>query len=740
MSTSEWPQMDTSPVEISPGTIGTETSSDLFGGDLFGDELLDMYHSAVVGNGGTDGVDSIPNDVLSPPVMPNLLLRIKGGNDGTDHDLPNPINSNEYDGLTVFGPSTSMNDFTNLLENSNVSVIPPPPSAPVPMLPIKTSDPISVPTGIGGAILEQSKKRSNAECNNISNMSLPHAPDLSIMNKKRVTSDDKGNTNVDIGQFITTAGLNKVKEEDASPGLNNDQRHHPGNIMQRNTPDPFSMNIMRGGGLMNNISMGPVGVTNTINATCKVGPLSTPGISTIPVPSSNLTVKMMPVNSSIMQTTARSGISKEIIPIPPSQASIKTEESFKVVAQAAVTNLILSAGSNPPRFDLGHNVTDSDSDSSQHLKPVNTTSAHVAALTSNNWVAACAASINNAPPGTVAAAQAAALAAASDPAAAKAARARRATLTADERARQNRDRNREHARNTRLRKKAYVEELKRTLTELVAQRDAQDLERRHEKQRDLEVREVRYRVMEEFLKLRARGSDANLLARWVAILEDGFTLTLPKTEYRTMVENQSTAMKRQVSIDNGSTIKSEAHTSYSSNQVLRGATECLEDASKVASFINTLVPNNNTHSSNIATMSYLCDRKHFMMDGVNAVLDWSTSTSGATAQGAISDLNVKGCMRATFSPASNKLICAELLFDTGIVSSFLNTIMHDQQVITNTNGSSLNNLCTTDTDALLDSVLPPVTSEANGMSSNITIISYEKGDSSSDEDYSTRPN
>jgi hypothetical protein len=38
-------------------------------------------------------------------------------------------------------------------------------------------------------------------------------------------------------------------------------------------------------------------------------------------------------------------------------------------------------------------------------------------------------------------------------------RARRQYLTPDERARQNRDRNREHARNTRLHKKAYVEEL-----------------------------------------------------------------------------------------------------------------------------------------------------------------------------------------------------------------------------------------------------------------------------------------
>lgn len=206
----------------------------------------------------------------------------------------------------------------------------------------------------------------------------------------------------------------------------------------------------------------------------------------------------------------------------------------------------------------------------------------------------------------------------------------------------------------------------------------------------------------------------------MAILEDGFTLTLPKTEYRAMVE------KRQTSIDN---------KSGAPGQVLRGATECLEDASKVTSFINTLITSNNQPPNNIVTMSYLCDRKHFMMDGVSAVLDWSGSTSGATTQGAVSELNVKGCMRATFSPASNKLICAELLFDTGSISSYLNTLMHNQQVSPSINGNLMNNSCIADTDALLDSVLPPASSEVNNISSKITLISYEKGDSSSDEEY-----
>ncbi|CAM9795798.1 unnamed protein product, partial [Hapterophycus canaliculatus] len=42
---------------------------------------------------------------------------------------------------------------------------------------------------------------------------------------------------------------------------------------------------------------------------------------------------------------------------------------------------------------------------------------------------------------------------------------KRAVLSKEERAKQNRDRNREHARNTRLRKKAFVEELKKQVRE-----------------------------------------------------------------------------------------------------------------------------------------------------------------------------------------------------------------------------------------------------------------------------------
>ena len=57
MTTADWTAtMDNTGAAIS-GDV--EAHSDLFGGDLFGDELLDMYNSSVAG--GADGVSDIPN-------------------------------------------------------------------------------------------------------------------------------------------------------------------------------------------------------------------------------------------------------------------------------------------------------------------------------------------------------------------------------------------------------------------------------------------------------------------------------------------------------------------------------------------------------------------------------------------------------------------------------------------------------------------------------------------------------
>ena len=290
-------------------------------------------------------------------------------------------------------------------------------------------------------------------------------------------------------------------------------------------------------------------------------------------------------------------------------ATAKTADSsdFKSIAQAAVSSLIMSVGNN--------------SEASANKEKVDVSTAHIKALTGSNWVAACASATQGVVPVA--------------PPAADKNRARRQNLTPDERARQNRDRNREHARNTRLRKKAYVEELKRTLTELVSQRDAAEVEKRQAAQRELEQREVRFRVIEEFLKL--RGRNETNFARWAAILEDGFSLTVPPSDLRNMSQ-------------------------VDSEQTLNGVSDVMADSNVFSGFLQTL-----GSAEGSVTCAFACDRKNFFMDNCQAVLEWSATTVGAVNKGAAAELTMKGIIRGNFSPASNKLISAKITCDTGSV-------------------------------------------------------------------------
>jgi hypothetical protein len=621
-------------------------NSDLFGVDLFSDELMDIYNSTEDRNDSSEHHVSLSSDI------PQIL-----DHDDGDDTTKNLNDNMGYSEIAELKSSQYMSDFTSILDGGAT--------------PTKQVDSMfSKPTN---------------------NNSVPTPSDPPSNGKKR-TSESQQSSPKKKANTKTAARGNAaaVGRRTASTGTNNGQKAMVKNNTMKVKNQPISSDPVTLDGQHANVQNVSVAVQQS-----KIQPV---GQDTASAQDKVKTPRLVPAS-------ANPPVAVTVVSSKTSVASsTKTEDSFKGVAQAAVNNLIVSAGQSASRFDSVKNESNTN-----FAKPVDTSTAHVAALTSNNWVAACAASISDAPPGTAEAAQAAALAAASDPAAAKAARARRASLTADERARQNRDRNREHARNTRLRKKAYVEELKRTLTELVTARDAAELERRHEKQRDLEVREVRYRVMEEFLKLRARGSEANLLARWVAILEDGFTLTIPRTDYRGMVHAQSNQMVRQVS--NGT-----SQITDPTVQILRGATECFDDASKIAGFLQSL-------SNGNIMQTYNCDRKNFMMDGINAMLEWTlTATSAEDASPIIC---LKGCMRATFSPASNKLACSELLFDSGSVVNQVKSLVSYQDDIM--------------ADALLDSVLPQAepaqaTKQEGTLPCSVSVVSADKGETSSDDE------
>lgn len=110
-------------------------------------------------------------------------------------------------------------------------------------------------------------------------------------------------------------------------------------------------------------------------------------------------------------------------------------------------------------------------------------------------------------------------------------------MTPEEKKVVHRARNRWHARNTRVRKQAHVEELKRTLCQMLQERDGK-------KEVLAEERRIRCGVVAEFLRLQTIKEPS--ADRWNAILEERVTLDISQTRYsgadEIMVENKTNQM------------------------------------------------------------------------------------------------------------------------------------------------------------------------------------------------------
>ena len=469
------------------------------------------------------------------------------------------------DGLGAFRPSTSFNDLTNLL---------PEPNAPAKDESVQTTDP---PPAVAAAVPLANATTAGAPVvpNNAPPAPVASAPRAKVpaqgsKKRKAIATMAPAEPKKRIGP-VTLAPL-------AKSGITLPASHVPAAIKAKPAPKVKAPKS---------------------SATVKVPTKSAGGVKVSQAPNNPAPARATSANkqgnAAVVPETASSAVKTTKVP-----AKTATEADFKNVAQAAVSSLILSTknGEEPPS-------TKSDSVD----EPVDTTTAHVKALTGANWVAACSG------------VGAAAVAANGAPVDAKGNgnRSKRQNLTADERARQNRDRNREHARNTRLRKKAYVEELKRTLTELVAQRDKAELQKTQAAQREVEQREVRFRVIEEFLKL--RGSNESNYASWAAILDAKFSLTRPATEFRDIVQGDSVP---------------DPTANIALEKTFTGVPDVMAESNEFASFLQTLGSSTEASEYNSVGFVYSCDRDHFFMDDNHAVLDWNANSMGLTMRYALS--------------------------------------------------------------------------------------------------------
>lgn len=460
------------------------------------------------------------------------------------------------DGLGAFRPSTSFNDLTTLLTPSGEPV------ATVASVAMQRAQ-VSLPSSLGTSRKSAKKRKSASSV----------SEDSSAATKKRGGSGTVGATGARGGrrpslkkQLLPTGAGSPLNAVIAAPT----------GASAASAPQAKAPSKPKAGAIEEDDTPNPLDLENTTvdsKATPKVTPKVTVHVE-VSAPVARASLPLLPVSPDIKGSTSDDE---------------EPDEEFTKMAQAAVSSLIASAGKDG---------TPAVSSASSTTEKVDTSTEHIKALTGNNWVQACSGGPSPELPEspTMSDPKNAAAAAANN-------RVRRQNLTADERARQNRDRNREHARNTRLRKKAYVEELKRTLVELVAQRDSNELEKRQCVQREVEQREVRFRVMEEFLKIRGRN-EANA-ARWSAILEEGFTFTIPVTPFRKTVAASHEGI---------------------TEQILRGVGDSMADSTHFASFLQGL---GGQESTDAVTFQYHVDRKNFFMDGCTGLLDWEGTTLGA---------------------------------------------------------------------------------------------------------------
>eukprot|EP00522_Entomoneis_paludosa_P003366 CAMPEP_0172472360 /NCGR_PEP_ID=MMETSP1065-20121228/68294_1 /TAXON_ID=265537 /ORGANISM="Amphiprora paludosa, Strain CCMP125" /LENGTH=735 /DNA_ID=CAMNT_0013230495 /DNA_START=1013 /DNA_END=3220 /DNA_ORIENTATION=+ len=694
MTGTEWNQGGEAPASVAlPAMV---SSTDLFDGELFGDELIDIYNSTVNEDGGD--LNGIPS--LDPPSGAK--------EDEVDSEHPGAqvavAAAAMDDGLGAFRPSTSFNDLTTLMQTEHEGKPAEAPVAPTvtadttPAMPPVAAAPAATATTTTVTSTTATKKRPataspDSPAPKRKNTAArprksPAKKQTSPIAKAKIAVPQEKVASKPSGSSVVTPPVNAVGEHAAATAAAVEAAAAAAAASFPSLPD---------------LATGPTVVTSGVTLTMK--PDAKPVEAT----------PAAPIVAGAQKAAAAVPAQKVTSEASKTSGDSNADTQFKSIAQQAVSNLIMNANPNvrpTPAAAKSKATSVSKDDKSK----VDTSTAHIKALTGNNWVAACAGTSSNAqggPPSPTPAAVAppppAAPVPAPQPAAAatnanaasadKNNRIRRQNLTPDERARQNRDRNREHARNTRLRKKAYVEELKRTLTELVAQRDAADLEKRQTAQREMEQREVRFRVIEEFLKL--RGRNESNFTRWAAILEDGFVLTVPSAT---------------------SLYKNTAASEVDGFEQHLGTVEVVMAESTVFSSFLQSIRGGASEGAGV-TMQFDCDRKNFFMDSCNAVLEWTSSAVGSKHE-----LVMKGLIRGKFSPASNKLLSASISFDCGALAAQLQ--LHKSA----TGGDEVAaEAAASQADAILDSL------EINHVHLNVVSPSdvSEKGVESSDEQSTT---
>ena len=201
------------------------------------------------------------------------------------------------------------------------------------------------------------------------------------------------------------------------------------------------------------------------------------------------------------------------------------------------------------------------------------------------------------------------------------------------------DKNREHARNTRSRKKQYIEALKQAFQELSAEREQLDRDRNDTVARLAEQAAARKQALRTMFYYRAIGELSR--EKWAAILEEDFRLVLPVTPYRSFPPDE--------------VVNGQRHINGIDAMVLDNAS------------LSVMVQSIGRHRQvdgrrEEVRVRYYSGLDDTVMSGDSFMCRWILRTENAVECGACHECFKQGMVHAKFSPA-NKLVRLELSYD-----------------------------------------------------------------------------
>jgi PAS domain S-box-containing protein len=213
-------------------------------------------------------------------------------------------------------------------------------------------------------------------------------------------------------------------------------------------------------------------------------------------------------------------------------------------------------------------------------------------------------------------------------------------MTEAEKVKANRDRNREHARNTRLRKKAYLEKLKTTVDELCRERDSLVSERASTANLLVEMHNTRTEVLMSFFALRTANEKRRKL--WSSILDEScFACVMPVTPYRSFPASEVQVSK--------------------CLRTIMGIDGMMADTASLHVLLDTLVDRSKYPYDKI-NFRYTLVTEEAVVAGNQMMARWVMTTTNAVLCGAKMEVTKQGMLCCKFNSA-HKIIGLELMFD-----------------------------------------------------------------------------